>query len=479
MPRLSSNGQLLDDDGQKVVGLRNPDGSELYFSDMKRGRRVAFIGTSLIQQNDIGIAGKVSHWNRGPISWARFFSKGRFECPIWHDMTVYPGWEPSSVPGATRGFRGLNAGVSGQTIAQIDARKSFLVKNVACDMVFIDAGTNDMGVMSKEAIHEARVSLARYYLLSGIPVTLLPILSRGTGSWASGSAERKKAAWINQRARDFCAATPNCFMFDWNAKWIDPASADGTPKSGYSNDDIHFATQGGVAEGEDLANFMAGLLPDPAPRVWSQDDKYDATHNPLGNLLANPFCTGTGGTAVASGATGTVATGMRVEVSSGAATVACTKETRTDNRGDWQVMTITPGATDSLIYFRTNSADTAHSLPAGTWVQASMECEIGSFNAWQGVSLYMKDNGAGGLLAYDMEPFDDGAGYIKLPTRVMNGMLVTPPIQLVNGSASIRWRQEIRVGSTGGGATGTGVIKSGAVELRPVDSPYFAASYRE
>lgn len=440
------------------------------------GNRVGTIGTSLIQQNDVATAAKISHWNRGPFSWARFFSKGRFVCEIWHDPAVYPGWEPSQVPGATRNFRGMNAGVSGQTDSLIQARRAYLADEVRVDIVFIDDGTNDMAPVAKEVIHAQRVKLAQYYLSRGIVVVLLPILSRATTSWAQGGAERPKAAWISQKTREFCDRTEHCYHLDWNIPWVDAASADGVPRAGYSNDGIHFAPPGGVADGEYIATFLQRLLPDPAPRVWSADDKFNATHNPLGNLLSNPFCTGTGGTP-GTGTTGSIAAGMRVEVSSGAATVACSKETRTDGRGDWQVMTITPGATDSLIYFRTNSADTAHTYPAGTWVQASMECEIGAFNAWQGVSLYMKDNGAGGLIAYDMEPFDDGAGYIKLPTRVMNGMLITPPIQLVNGSASIRWRQEIRVGSVGGGATGTGVVKSGAVELRQVPDPRSVYGY--
>lgn len=442
------------------------------YDTRRPSNRVGVIGTSLVQQNDVATSTKISHWNRGWLSWARYFSRGRFTCEIWHDPAVYAGWEPSQVVGATRSFRGLQAGVSGQTNQLIDARKAYLAESVKCDMIIIDSGTNDMGPVAKEVIQAARESLANFYLSYGIVVVMLPILSRGIGSWASGSAERKKAAWINQKTREFCDVTENCYLFDWNQYWVDPASADGEPRSGYSNDNTHFAPPGGVADGEALANFMVRFFPDPAPRVWSPDDKFDATHNPLGNLLTNPFCTGTGGTAVASGATGTVATGMRVEVSSGAATVACTKETRSEGRGDYQVLTCTPGATDSLIYFRTNSADTAHTYPAGSWVQASVETDIGSFNGWQGVSLYLKDNGVGGLVAYDMEPFDDGAGFIKLPTRAMsNGMLITPPIQLVSGSATLRWRLEVRVGSTGGGASGTGVVKFGAVELRQVADP--------
>lgn len=440
--------------------------------------RVGVVGTSLVQQNDVATSTKISHWNRGWLSWARFFAKGRFECHIWHDPTVYAGWEPSQVPGATRSFRGLNAGVSGQTAAMIDARKDFLANNVECDLIIIDSGTNDMAPLTKEQIQTYRETLANYYLQRGIPVVFLPILSRAISSWTSGSAERKKAAWINQKTRIFAASTNNCYFFDWNSQWVDSQNADGAPLANYSNDGIHFSTNGGVAVGEALANFLSKILPDPYPRVWSADDKFDATNNPLGNILTNPFCTGTTGT-VGTGVTGSVATSMRVERSTGDATAVAAKETRTDNRGDWQTMTFTPAATESLFYFRTNTADTAHTFPAGTWVQASCEVDIGSFNGWAGVSLYLKDNSTNGLIAYGMEGFDDGAGYIKLPTRVMNGMIITPPIQIIGvGTQTLRWRLEVRVGSTGAGATGTGLLKAGAVELRQVEDPRTIVGYK-
>lgn len=462
---------------QKNIGdLEREIDAALMTASPAGGVRMAVIGTSLVQQNDAATSAKVSHWNRGWLSWARFFSKGRFYCPIWSDMTSYSGWEPSGVPGSSRGFVGLNAGVSGQTYAQILARKDFLVSAVECDIVVIDCGTNDIDPQAKEDIHSARVSLANFYLEAGKRVILMPILSRGIASWPSASAQRAKAAWINQKTRDFCAATPNCYFFDWNAAWINSADADGQPLAGYSNDAIHFAPAGGVAVGEAFANFLQKILPDPYPRVWSQDDKYNATNNPLGNLLTNPYCTGTAG-ALGTGASGSVATGMRVERSTGDATVVASKETRTDNRGDWQVMTFTPSTTDSLLYFRTSSADTAHTYAAGDWVQASIEVDIGSFNGWQGVTLYIKDNGTNGLIAYGMEQFDDG-GIVKLPTRGMVGTIITPPIQIVSGSATLRWRVEVRVGSTGGGASGTGVLKVGAIELRKVESPKEVVNYR-
>lgn len=446
-----------------------------FFSKIpEKTARVGVIGTSLVQQNDVATSSKISHWNRGWLSWARFFAKGRFECVIWSDNRVYSGWEPSQVSGTSRNFRGLNAGVSGQTSSLINDRKSFLVDNVDCDIIIIDSGTNDMAVLSKEEILQYRESLANYYLSKGVVVIFLPILSRAVTSWAAGSSERQKAAWLNQKTREFCNKTSNCFLFDWNSTWVDCSNSNGEPLVGYSNDGIHFSPKGGVAVGEALSNFLSSFLPNPQPRVWSPDDKFNLVNNPLGNILSNPFCTGTSGT-IGTGVTGSVATGMRVERSSGTATVVASKETRSDGRGDYQVMTITAGASDSLIYFRTSSADTTHNLSAGDWVQASVEIDIGDYSGWQGVSLYLKDNGSSGLISYGLEAFDDGAGYITLPARQMNGLITTPAIQISSGSPSLRWRLEVR---TAANAAGTGVIKVGAVELRKVEDPRKVVNYR-
>jgi hypothetical protein len=121
--------------------------------------RVCAIGTSLIQQNDVATAAKISHWNRGPISTARFVAKGLWDIVIWQDPTVRTGWEPSGTAGATRFFYGGNAGVSGQTIAQIQARIPTIISTMPnIDLYIFDGGTNDMSTLSKEDIHTARVA---------------------------------------------------------------------------------------------------------------------------------------------------------------------------------------------------------------------------------------------------------------------------------------------------------------------------------
>jgi lysophospholipase L1-like esterase len=370
----------------------------------------------------------------------------------------------------------LNAGVSGQTVAQITARKSYLVSNVDCDIVVIDAGTNDMSSLAKEDIQTAREALADYYLSNGKIVILFPILSRDIVSWAAGTAERKKAAWINAKTRSFVNERQNCYLFDWNETWIDLNSTYGVPKTGYcAGDGIHFAPLGGYAVGKAFATFLDNIMPPAQRRVWSPDDIYDATYNPYGNGLSNPFQLGTGG-AIGTGVTGSVATGMRIERSSGTSTAVASKEVRSDGRGEYQVITITPsGSGNDLFYYRTYAADTSHTLAAGTWVQASVEVNCAAWDGWRGISLYLKDQGAGGLIAYGMEPFDDGAGNTQWPTEAWSGTLITPPIQIVSGSTLLRWRVEINSSGTG---TGAGVVKFGEPEMRPVDDPRLLVNMR-
>jgi lysophospholipase L1-like esterase len=439
-----------------------------------RSYRLGVIGTSLVQQNDVATSGKVSHWSRGWLSWARVLSKGIFNTPIWFDDRVVSGWEPSGTPGATRYFTGLNAGVSGQTTAQIWERRFFLTNTVNCDIIVIDAGTNDVASYDKEYVQSYREALADFYLSRGKLVILLPILARGTSVWAAGVTERKKLSWINNKSIAFCRSRSNCFYFDWNKPWINFQASTSGPISGYSPDDLHFAPKGGYAVGKAFAEFLATILPPAQPRVWSPDDLFDSVANPLGNLITNPFLLSTTGT-VGTGVTGTVASSMRVERNTGSSTAVASKETRADGLGEYQVVTFTQVSTgENLFYFRTNAADTPHSFAAGSWVQASCEVDLSAYAGWTGATLYLKDMHTDGLIAYAMEPFNNGGGNDKWTSSAWKGQLVTPAIQLKSGSPSLRWRLEIRFDA---GVAGSPIIKIGAVEMRQVADPREVVDY--
>lgn len=469
---LASEPVVSNEVGQPVAAIPvfmvGPDGQHSPLA--YRGYRLGVIGTSLVQQNEVGTSSpKISHWSRGWLSWARFYAGRLFSCPIWWDSTVYAGWEPSGTPGASRFFQGLNAGVSGQTIDQIWARRSFLASHIDCDIVAIDGGTNDMGSQTEAYIQELREDLAEYYLSAGKIVIFMPVLARGVSSWAGGSSERAKANWTNRKTRDFCRTHRNSYFFDWNAPWVDFASTYGEPKSGYSPDAIHFNPKGGEAVGYAFAQFLATILPTAQNVTAYPDDLYTATYNEFGNRMANPPLTGTAG-ANGTSSTGSVATGMRSERSSGGSAVVASKETRADGLGDYQVLTFTPaGTAEDLFYFRTTAADTALTgMVTGDWVQARCKIETNNYAGFTGVTLALLDQSAGSMDAFAMEPFNSGSANEKWSAQARAGWLETPPFQIGADAANVRWRLEIRFDAN---IAGTPIVKVGEVELRKVADP--------
>ena len=431
------------------------------------GYRLGVIGTSLVQQNDLASSSlKISYSSRGWLRWAQVLSNNLFYCPIWWDNTVYTGWEPSGVAGTTRYFRGLNAGVSGQTFQQILDRKSYF-NNIDVDIIVIDMGTNDVGSYDGNTIQNARETIANYYLSLGKIVILLPILARDTTAWASGSVSRKVANYINSRTRTFCNSRRNCYLFDWNQAWVDMNNpTDTVPVTGNTDDGTHFIPRGAYFVGKAFAAFLATILPAAQPRTWGVDDTYDATYNPYGNLITNPFMYGNSG-ANGTGSTGNVANGFRSERSTGGSTVVASKEVRADGRGSWQVLTYTPsGAAVDLFYLRTSTANTTHGLANGDWVQASCVVNAAAY-AWRGITLYLADQVANSYSSYGMEPYPTATSSANnwQSTEGFQGTLTTVPFPLANGSTDVRVRLEIRFDASLGG---TPVLKVGEFELRKV-----------
>lgn len=137
-------------------------------------------------------------------------------------------------------------------------------------------------------------------------------------------------------------------------------------------------------------------------------------------------------------------------------------------------MTFTPNqvAGSELFYFQTATTDIAHNLPVGTWVRASFEVDVSAWNAWQGVTLHLRDNATGGILSYGMEDYSADAW----PSEAWTGVIVTPPFQIINAASTLRWQGRIKIDNS---KTGSGVLKIGAPELRVVQSPKTIFNYRE
>ncbi len=424
--------------------------------------RVAIVGTSLVQQNTYATSvGAIGCFTRSWIDWASFFGNGACEIFDVSDTTNYSGW-------GDRKFIGTNFGVSGQTCDEILARIPLLIRNKAMfDVVILDMGTNDMAPLTKEEIHAKRIQAVKMLTDEGLKVVLLTILARDISSWPSGSSQRKKANWINQKTRGYYRNKKNVIVHDWNMDWVDINSADGIPVAAYSDDGIHFATRGGYRVGKGLwERTLSKLLPIGNSLVTSPDDKFDATDNPYGLLNNNPFFTGTSGTA-GTGVTGTVPTGMTVERTSGSTCTAVASIVSKGVHGGNAVrMAFTLGGTaDEIFSVRVTGSDTAHTL-AGKWVQPSVTISTSTAaDTIKAIKLVLIDQSNTNNRS---ETFKEIGSFYYPAEAISEGQIIGRPLKLGAGSTTLRIRVEVHVNGSGSVAPVVDISKFG---VRQIDVP--------
>lgn len=449
-------------DMRNVIGASSGGSGGSSGSGGSPGRRVAIIGTSLCQLCDYGTETELSHTNRSWIGWAQILTNQRMITPIWWDMNFYPGWEQGQNVVRPRGFRGLNAGVSSDNAPNILDRATYLVNQVDCDIVVIDSGINDIGnnSLTDVDIHNLRTQTAEYLLANGKTVILLTLLSPAATYYPIGSTQRRKMERVNNLARQWAQGKPNLYLFDWTEPMMDFNDPNGQPKPLHSVDGLHFAPRGAFAVGKALAELFMTLLPKAERRVWSQEDVYEATLAPFGNLLPNPFCFGAAGT-LDTGASGAVANFYRGGINSGDGSAVYSKVAKRNGRGQAQRVVITPGSQETQALFRVS--DITHGLAEGTWVQGSVEIDCEAWEGFKGVNLQIRDLATGGLTTHACKVYD---GFPNT-AEAWSGTIVTPAFQ-VKAGGQIRWRVEI---TSMAGATGTGAVEVGACEVRPVNDP--------
>lgn len=434
------------------------------------GIRLAAIGTSLVQQCVSANVSerRVSYGSRSWLNFAIGYSGKVATSPIWYDPTVVPGWEPSGTPGATRGFEGLNFGVSGQFLSQIISRLPRIKEIYAdsFDVIIVDGGTNDMSGQTKEYIHEKRVEIAEFFVAMGKFVILLPILSRANDQWIS--TYRAKANWVNNKTREYALNNPYVTVYDWNNGWVNCNDADGQPIT--SEDGTHFNTAAAESVGYNLGLWLKNFFPGGNAPVYSPGDKFDSTNNPLGNILLNPFCLGTAGTN-GNGSSGVVCNNMRVERSVGSSvSVVCSKETRPNNKGEFQVLTFSLGGTaGETFYFRTAPADISNVL-AGKWAKISCIIETNNSDAILGLTLSAIDmNGTDAPTITTFDPRTVSSVIQPWAARERKDFyLESPYIKFPDDSTTVRFRLQIIIK---GDATIAPVIKVGELEFRQYEDP--------
>lgn len=308
-------------DGIQAVGLTS---SGTAVSTLPHARRVMLLGDSRTEQNSLSpsTSQRMTRLaDYGYAVWAQFFARGNFEITY-------------------------NAGISGNTTAQMLGRFNTDVLPYDFDELWGEGGINDVAAGSTEAAIKA--NLASIFDLcdtNGIYVRWCTISPLYTGQASFTAANIAKITNINRWLREQANTRKNFTLVDSWSALIDKTSTTGSASSGVlqTDDNIHQSPKGARLQGYAFAQSFLNShdLIDYLPQFAGDRYSLDST---LKQLFDNPLFISTGGTNNSSGVvTGTIPANSRISVSGtwGAGLITSALVARADGFGyDW-VLTVT------------------------------------------------------------------------------------------------------------------------------------------
>lgn len=226
-----------------------------------------------------------------------------------------------------------NCGVNGNTTTQMRARLgSGLVGSTTCDplafphdLCIVIGGTNDIAAMStgSTAVAQAQATISNLkYIVqtlqsNGITVSLATVPPRGTDAAAStqlGGIQRTARRIINSWIRQFCAISGGPILFDLYRAVANPSTEAYIANA--TIDGVHPNYQGASFAGAALATALTQIV---IPADTGGPDNYEQWSPNGAAVGAN--ASGTNGTTLGTGATGTAPNGWNVGASTGTASV--------------------------------------------------------------------------------------------------------------------------------------------------------------
>ena len=180
----------------------------------------------------------------------------------------------------------VNAGVSGNTSAQMLARIQADVIAKAPNVCIVDAGINDLGMSVPFATFKANIAeIVRLLRTAGIAPVLTTILPQGNTALKLPYITTWNL-WLK-----LYAESQGIPILDFYPITVDPAT--GTYRAGMdSGDGVHPSTLGYYTMGKYVADTLGPLLPVYSPPLAQAQSTYDTA-----NLAPSPmFLTGTAGT---------------------------------------------------------------------------------------------------------------------------------------------------------------------------------------
>lgn len=484
---------LLDTDTNRLMGLRNPDGSssELPFAvasdgnmvldrkkTMRTGGRIVLVGDSLVgQAMSNSVAGNVGY--RSYLAQRCFFNWFQAENNYPFDFTAQYRGQVNALGGSAPATGGNQGYGSSKTFHILDRlRRDVVSQNF--DVALLSIGTNNVSASdTTDSIFADILRIAHTLMATGAQVWVMCIPPR---SDSAGTDSRNNTRLeVNTLIRGLEDTYPGqVFVIDGEEALKNPAT--GLLRAEYSYDGLHFNSLGARTFGRVLTNKLKQSSTFSRPRR-AIPTAYDGSTNPFGNILLNPSYSGSSGTSGA-GHTGTVPTNWLFAVNGGAATTITSQQvSRTNFNGDTEtqvelVMTSPGGGADTdtvSVTAREGASSTlSTNLSAGEMYYAEVEVTVSRTTGNNILrSAYLEVRDVTDSTNYDVAGcfstrFTDGSYKDMFPNdETMTLVLRTMPFRA--RSAALQWRVWF---DTDGSVAGSRTAYVGRPVLRRVGGGY-------
>lgn len=350
----------------------------------------------------------------------------------------------------------------------------------------VQVGTNDFVLLPGDAAGDICARLEQICargLARGVRIALWTIPPRndnsGPGSWqefaaaiiAAGStvaAQRLKQMQVNSWMRRYAATTPGVVLCDPYNELVNPASATGDWRTGANADGVHWSTAGAFIAGRVFAQAMRPFVTSAKRLSNSQQDVYDATFNPSGNLATSFTMQGSGGSVGGAGVSGSPPTGWTIDIQAGTltpGTATVTTQARTDVLGDGllangrEVQVAIAGSAPGAFQLRAYQT-TSLTVPAGQpyFVDAAIAVSANTAGiVGPGIQVFFNS----GVFSMLVESEAGALAGITLPAGALYDAIFRTPIQIPTAAAAGLIFTQLN------GTTGTqGTFKLRGLEIR-------------
>lgn len=372
---------------------------------VKSPRRIVLFGDSIMTYDDVGASPNAStgYSARGIFNWANILMGQKFK-------------------------RIYNAGIGGNTTAQMLARIKTDVLDKRPDICFILGGENDFSGGVSLATTQGNLDQIYKILANAGIIPILATMYVGESGWAN-SANILKIVQFNAWLREY-AYRNGLLLCDLHKAVVNPSDTTGyaIQYTADPTDHLHPSAYGAYLMGKEVASVLSPLMGSCGYPVNSYVDCYGQDSSST-NVIDNPTFTGTGGTKDAS-TTGTVADGYSMTRFSGSATCVGSIVSSTAGTGNAQqfVISSTSGASvftfTSPMFYSRLSGDTVYTEAAVRVVDSGnilQQCHVATYRNAARIS-----NSA----------HDDNANYLYFPQVAWQGIMRTNDAVFAAGAGS-------------------------------------------